>query len=255
MTGYKFWRVINISTRTNTFNSRNAAELRFIGENQEISDNPAKAFAYSEPDNGLEGPAKAFDGNPNTLAHNYYPEDPLEAYKYYLGYEFTDPVVVNRIHVQMRQNMSPDWGQEWQTAEIECSNDGISWQYYGFISPKIQSMNLSLIETPVYSLYNLNATIFKQGKRLNLFSIDESGSFSGKVTQGESGQPKIPLKAEVLLYDRLTNSLLQRTWSDELGAYSFNGLDAGREYYAATLHPSRTYNAAIQDGLTSGMTA
>lgn len=98
--------------------------------------------------------------------------------------------------------------------------------------------------------------INKQGatRYINAYSFDESGSFSGLVTQGKSGEPKLPLRAEVLLYDRMTNKLLQRTWSDELGAYSFSGLDAGREYYAVTLHPNRTYNAAIQDGLKSGMT-
>ena len=75
------------------------------------------------------------------------------------------------------------------------------------------------------------------------------------MTQGKSGEPKLPLKAEVMLYDRTTNKLMQRTWSSDTGVYSFNGLDAGREYYAVTLHPNRTYNAAIQDGLKAGMTA
>lgn len=255
MSAHKWWRVINITVRTGAFSVRSAAELRFINSEGIDSNVPSKAFSESIFGAGYEA-GNAFDNNAATMAHSEtFGTNNQQGYLYYIGYQFDTPVTVTSIAVQMRQDMTPDFGQEWQTAVIQCSDNGIDWAYYGYIDPKISHMNISLITAPIHSADTISISLSNKSSALNIYSNDESGSLSGLVTQGESGELRLPLKAEVLLYDRMTNNLLQRTWSDNSGAYSFNGLDAGREYYAVTVHPDRTYNAVVQDGLKSGMTA
>lgn len=169
---------------------------------------------------------------------------------WWLQYTFTDAVEIKAI----RTIGWFEFGLEIDKVSAYTSDNGVDWTYYGTCFVGQKTADINYYYTPIFggSAIGINTqgtTVF-----LDIYSQDESGSFSGLVTQGESGDPRLPLKAEVLLYDRMTNELLQRTWSSDIGAYSFSGLDAGREYYAVTLHPNRTYNAAIQDGLKSGMT-
>ena len=260
MAGHRYWRLTNIATRLASHNdgSRVVVEVGFSTLSGKLSNEKGKGFTNSNI--AASNVDAAFDGDPNTLIHSTYlgqagysPD--IAGTNWYIGYRFDEPQEVTAVSMQMRQDMQPDWGQEWQTGDLQYSDNGADWYKYITIEPRIPSMGLSLVTFPVIALGALK--INKQGatRYINAYSFDESGSFSGLVTQGKSGEPKLPLKAEVLLYDRMTNRLLQRTWSSDLGAYSFSGLDAGREYYAVTLHPSRTYNAAIQDGLKSGMTS
>lgn len=88
---------------------------------------------------------------------------------------------------------------------------------------------------------------------LDLYSNNESGSINGIVTEGLSGQPKLPLITNVALHERMTHRLIAITRSNADGSYTFTGVDSNLEYYATALHPTRKYNAVIQDGLRSGM--
>lgn len=262
MSAHKYWLITNIVNRVEFFiGGRTVNEIRFNTKSGAVSNNSAKGFSnsFSAYDTSQTGD-KAFDGT-DKIAHSTfsteYNYDPSVAgLNWRIWYVFDEPQEVVDISLKMRPDMQPEWGQEWQKADIYTSDDGLIWRYYGFIEPKIAQMNTAFVQTPLYTPYNVVVSdTMRRYSSLDIYSVDESGSFSGLVTQGKSGEPKLPLKAEVLLYDRMTNELLQRTWSSDLGAYSFSGLDAGREYYAVTLHPDRTYNAAIQDGLKSGMTA
>lgn len=256
MPSYRYWRVSQIKARTST-EFKGIAILQFLDESgSNLATNPAKGFAshYYQMPSIENAPANAFDGNPNTwteVKFNNIDQD------WFIGYDFGVDVSIEKVGVAGRNDLPLNLGREWQTAKVDVSSDGINWINYGTIEPYIAAEDSSLVIVPIISPHSLSVSAVISNSIItpNIYSDDESGSFSGAVTQGESGQPKTPLKAEVLLYDRLTNRLLQRTWSSDLGTYSFNGLDAGREYYAVTLHPNRTYNAAIQDGLTSGMTA
>ena len=149
VSGYKYWRVINITVRTEAFPVRSAAELRFINSEGIDSNVPSKGF--SESIFAAEYKAgNAFDGNPSTMAHREpFGTNNQQGYLYYIGYQFDTPVTVTSIAVQMRQDMTPDFGQEWQTADVEFSGDGIEWLKYGTIEPRIASMYLSLVTTPV----------------------------------------------------------------------------------------------------------
>lgn len=251
MTGHRYWRLTNITTRLASHNdgSRAVAEVGFSTLSGKLSNEKGKGFTNSNI--SVNSVDAAFDGDPNTLMHSTYMgqadySPDITGRNWYIGYKFDEPQEVTAVSMQMRQDMQPQWGQEWQTCDLQYSDNGADWHKYITIEPRIPSTWLSLVTVPVVALGALK--INKQGatRYINAYSFDEKGSFSGLVTQGES---KLPLKADVMLYDRVTNKLMQRTWSDELGAYSFNGLDAGREYYAVTLHPDRTYNAVIQDGI------
>lgn len=260
MAGHRYWRLTNITTRLASHNdgSRVVVEVGFSTLSGKTSNETGKGFTNSNIA-GSNADA-AFDGNLNTIVHSAYLGHPdynasVVGLNWYIGYRFDEPQEVTAVSMQMRQDMQPQWGQEWQTADLEYSDNDIDWYKYTTIEPRIPSVLLSLVTVPVVALSTLNVNISPISNYINIYSFDESGSFSGLVTQGKSGEPKLPIKAEVLLYDRMTNKLLQRTWSSDLGAYSFSGLDSGREYYAVSIHPNRTYNAIIQDGLKSGMTA
>lgn len=174
---------------------------------------------------------------------------------YWLYYQFDEPQELVSFGLAMKSDVANTPDERWTSFDIYAGASVDALETHQHITCNFPPSNPTSLTYFNVNLQKVAPSYFGASDFLNVFSADESGSFSGTVTQGESGQPKIPLKAEVLLYDRMTNKLMQRTWSDESGAYSFNGLDAGREYYAVTLHPSRTYNAAIQDGLKSGMTS
>lgn len=254
MTAYRYWRVSSIKARIDPF-FMGIAELKFFdASGVNLSTDPKKSFGQSyyqspSPQNNIE---KAFDGNPNTWTERQVGNNN----DWYIGYDFGLPVDIHKIGVAGRNDLAVGFGREWQSAAVEVSSDGNTWIYYGLIEPRIAAENSSLVISPIITNDSLNIFAYKGLVILDIYSTSANrGSFSGVVTQGKSGEPKLPLKAEVLLYDRMTNKLMQRTWSNNLGAYSFDGVDTGREYYTVAIHPNRTYNAVIQDGLKSGMTA
>lgn len=140
---HKWWRVTNIKVRNPAVSARSIADLRFINEEQIASDNPAKGFAKSNY-NSQNSAAQAFDDNISTIAHNTDTQVD-SALLYYIGYEFEIPVLVNAISIQMRQDMQPSFGHEWQSARVEYSDDNITWQRLGDINPKLAAMNLNKV--------------------------------------------------------------------------------------------------------------
>ena len=146
---FKWWRIINITVRTSEFPVRSAAEIRFINAEGVNSNVPSKAFSESIFDTGYEA-GRAFDGNPSTMAHSEtFGTNNQKGYLYYIGYQFDTPVTVTSISVQMRQDMASNFGQEWQTAVIEASDDGVLWFKRGEIRPMIATMDLSVITSAV----------------------------------------------------------------------------------------------------------
>lgn len=146
---YKWWRITNIVGRTDLKNI-SVAEIRFNNEQGVVSNNPAKGFANSFlTDKYL--PSNAFDGNTATFAHCVSFEAQLDksGKNWAIGYHFDNNVKVTSVSVQMRPDMQPNFGQEWQTADIEFSDDGVIWIKCGTISPSITTMDLSLITTPI----------------------------------------------------------------------------------------------------------
>lgn len=250
MSNHRYWRIINVITQGSgdVLNAMEGGVLRLVNTQGVITNNPSKTIS-SGGYGGEYDPLGAFDDTKNFAAA------PDANGDRWIGYDFGFGVEVNAISVSMHRDPFATSERNWKSVDVQYSDDLINWTYAGTAYFHIIGDDKTLKNNAITSLSSISISGLGDALFINAYSLDESGGFSGLVTQGESGQPKIPLISQVLLYDRLTNGLLQRTWSDEFGAYSFNGLDAGREYYAVTLHPSRAYNAAIQDGLVSGMTA
>lgn len=248
MSNHRYWRIINVITQGSgdVLNAMEGGVLRLVNTQGVITNNPSKTIS-SGGYGGDFDPLGAFDDTKNFAAA------PDANGDRWIGYDFG--VNVNVISISVSMHTKAPSVRNWKSVDVEYSDDLINWTYAGTAYFNIVGEDKTLKNNAITSLSSISISGISNALFINIYSLDESGSFSGIVTQGESGQPKTPLKTEVLLYDRLTNRMLQRTWSSGTGVYSFNGLDTGREYYAVTLHPNRTYNAAIQDGLKSGMTA
>lgn len=251
MGAHRFWRLSNLKTAGNV--GMIAAEVVFYNEagvDMSVGGSALSSKGY----NDVRGdPRRAFDKNSSTDFLNDYQNMSLS--ESYIGYESPSAYELYRVGLLMRQGGL--YGSDmWQTASVQYSDNGEDWFQYGFISPLFETDKIIRTErvVPVLPASTINIGVTNDSKNLDIYANNYFGGFSGIVTQGETGHPKLPLKAQVLLYDRMTNKIIKRTWSDDSGVYTFDGLDAGREYYAVTLHPNRTYNAAIQDGLKSGMT-
>lgn len=160
----KWWRVSNIinrlsvnpSTDSGAFADGTVAELRFISKSGEISNNPSRAISESFVDDYLDSKAgSAFDNNPQTYAASQYKSRGGGIHKWWIGYEFEYPTEILQISLLPRQTMQSSWGQEWQTADIEYSLDGINWEYYGKIEPRVDSMDLTFKENiPIITDYH-----------------------------------------------------------------------------------------------------
>lgn len=149
---FKWWRIINITVRKADVHVRSAAELRFINNGGYVSNEPSRGFSESFfNQNYLAG--NAFDGISTTLTHSKGGVvNEADGLGWYLGYEFANPVIVESIAVKMRHDMGATEGQEWQTADIEVSDDGINWVKYGYIEPNITAMDLSMVTTPIIKI-------------------------------------------------------------------------------------------------------
>lgn len=142
MAGHKYWRLKNVTTRIEDY-SRNACEIRFVNTENILSNDPTKANGGVNDGTSVAG--NAFDGNISTLVHSVWGSEKTGNGKdWFIQYAFNTPVTVTQIQLQMRQDMQPNWGHEWQTADVECSDDGTTWTLYGKIEPKIAQMDLSL---------------------------------------------------------------------------------------------------------------
>lgn len=70
--------------------------------------------------------------------------------------------------------------------------------------------------------------------------------FSGLVTEQITPAIKLPIRCEVLLYDKVNKKLIQRTLSDLSGFFEFKNV-APREYFVVAIHPDKEYNSIIID--------
>lgn len=154
-----------------------------------------------------------------------------------------------------------------------------------FSEAKKEINNVYLIKKDEGSLfvgmprYNLEqaATVKTDGRYLNmlpygfpdseknkLFSIDARTSlgfnepFFDKIGYGtivgnvrEKFNKKLaPCKCRVFLYRQPDNALVKTVWSDELGNYSFVGINPNYKYMVIARHPKDLFNAEVIDNIT-----
>ena len=66
--------------------------------------------------------------------------------------------------------------------------------------------------------------------------------------KGVTKQLGTPCSTPVFLFEKNTLQV-RRTLSNTDGSYQFNGVVKGREYFIVAHHPTRQYNAVIQDNV------
>lgn len=169
MAGHKWWRISNIVVRGGEYFT--VATISFNNSEQVPCNKPEYGFSsstYTSSTAGDRDAKNAFDGNLSTIAAGSISQDP----QWSIGYKFETAVNVTSISLQMRQDMQVGWGQEWQTAYIDFSDDGVSWVKYGFINPLITENDISLktMDISLLVLPTIKASYWRLNNIINLGS-------------------------------------------------------------------------------------
>lgn len=196
MAAHRYWRVINIVKRGGNVVGRTLGEIDFI--NAEGLANDDLSFVISAPYYGFAYSAiNAFDNDPNSFCASAALDSNVEDPEWWIGYVFPTPVAVNTIGLQMFPMMDPNWGHEWQSADVEYSDDGVNWNVYGFIEPKIAEMDLSYITTPVIGLYTVGGRSLQDNgiaSRFVLINDWQTGDFIKKIVPSSNGEWEYKVK-------------------------------------------------------------
>lgn len=142
MDEYIYWRITKIINRIQTscvsvnyLNFNNNKNITLNKNNLIVSHNSIGDSSKTEYMLSKIGPPWTADTR-NTL-------------DVFISYNFEVPVKVESITISMRQNMADTWGQEWQFCSIECSNDQITWESYGYVVLNIAKMDVGEYTFPV----------------------------------------------------------------------------------------------------------
>lgn len=86
---------------------------------------------------------------------------------------------------------------------------------------------------------------------VKLHKIDSNLSNSNNhlVIAGKTKKLNITLPCVVRLYERISGNLVESTWSDIEGSYSFFNLNKNTKYYVMAMDPKSQFNAVIQDNV------
>ena len=150
MSGHRWWRVSNIKIRDGATSLHGScAELRFNTMSGIESNIPSNGLSAHYPSDRPDLNAyAAFDNDPTTFTYSNWSDENNKQntgyWNWWIGYKFDTPQLLKNISVQMVQWMGANTGQEWQTAQIDYSDDGVNWIKYGIIDPKITKQDISL---------------------------------------------------------------------------------------------------------------
>lgn len=273
MSAHKYWRVTKIYTRLEKFGSDytvDVAEVRFLTKEGVLSNNPSKGYSPSAlPEYNIIA-ANAFDGNPATMAGSRNNNSQAVILAWYLSYTFENPVTVIGLGVQMRQDMRPEYGREWQQCDLEYSDDNSNWTKLATLYPRLAQMDISYgehylfvlgkypptlvtvktenrVKIPEGSFKPLPAQLTRVKFRFIAFDpklisvqgyahyIGNTGYIKGRVTKYISETEEIPLVREVKLFHQKTGTFLGSVWSNEEGYYLFKNLNLVGSYMLVSI--------------------
>lgn len=147
---FKFWRCNNINTLPSltdlSFNISGSV-LNFINKENLKLINTENSFSssHAKEEVGLGVASNGFDKNPETWFHSQYSVDQTQILKnyedYYIGCMFEEPVEVVKIGYKPRPNMNVNWGQQWQSCNIEYSPNGFDWFQKGYCDFNIKRIS------------------------------------------------------------------------------------------------------------------
>lgn len=275
MRPYKYWRITNIVTTVPYPVSGEQyitiAELDFVNDKNLPCVSTGNVIFSSEGDTANRKARLAFDKDPNTIARNSSSAlEPLP--EYWIGYGFTEPVIVTHIKLQLRQDRDASFYQDIKQAKVQASDDAVSWVDIGWIYPFYLYPKMDVGIYPIYYLVksintNNKITLIPSTSKVkkqnpfntlttakdivpNIFSQDYSaiekegfgvrGYISGRVYEQISGV-KVPVSRKVYLYHQASGNLIGTTWSDKNGLYIFKNLRLDSTYMVVSVDPNKVY--------------
>lgn len=194
MAAHRWWRLTNIVSRLDD-ECVFIPELDFINSEGVNNDDTSLAIAKAYVSEQYSA-KNAFDNNRNSFCYCLFDgSSPGVDPSWWIGYVFPTPVTVTSIGLQMYQSMQSNDGYEWQTADVEYSDDGNTWHKYGVIEPKIAAMDLSYITTPVlttpvlasYSVKGRSLQDNGLASRFVLINDWQTGDFIQKIVPSSNG--------------------------------------------------------------------
>lgn len=84
------------------------------------------------------------------------------------------------------------------------------------------------------------------GPRIGRFS---GAGFIAGIGPGLVTVAGAPARRRVILYDKATDVIVARSWSNPDGTYRFDGLNPDRRYYVVAFDHQLVYNAVIRDNI------
>lgn len=143
---HKFYRISNL--KTPGMRGFIAAEVVFFNERGEDFTSEGRAFASSSINDNRGFPSQLFDKNPNTVWLNDWHNTDLA--DTWIAYESTTPYQLEEVSVLLRQdNRVP--GDDWLSANIDYSDDGITWKFYGNVEFNCDT-NSKVFRVPVLNM-------------------------------------------------------------------------------------------------------
>ena len=219
------------------------------------------AFSSSFYTSGQEAD-KAFDKNLATWWRSA-PHD----FPSYIGYDHVSPVDV--AYVRFRGFAAGEYPAAVGVITVQWSDDGTTWsspsrvrliesefvynQYAtaalwdGQFTPVCVGPGLfTTAPTPV----GLQVAFLTDGSHpYRDFEFDGSGRIAGTVK--EDGTPDVPVRRRVRLHREQDGLLIREVWSHPTtGAYSFDYIDATKQYTVITYDYEHDYRAVIADNIT-----
>ena len=181
---YKFWRCKNIISTPHSLGVQynvTVGILDFINVEGITLDNKFNSFQQnSDPSESENGPQSAFDGTTNTFTHTLKNTDNLVNYEnYYIGCMFQEPVEVTDVGIQSRFDLIPEWGQTWQTCNVEYSDNGFDWITKGYCEFNVPRGDKSYHSKPIISLETLDKHRFWRIPRVYARNVGRTDHFCG----------------------------------------------------------------------------
>lgn len=192
---YKFWRCNNINTLpsyTNLSFAVSGSILKFINKEDLNLTNLNNSFSsnYAKEEVGSGVASNGFDNNPLTWFHSQYPIDQTNILKNYENYSigcmFEEPVEVVKIGYQSRPNMDINWGQTWQSCNVQYSPNGFDWFIKGYCDFNMERVQPEYIEKNIMSLDTLDLYKFWRISKVFNKGSSQYPQYGG-YTQGFSG--------------------------------------------------------------------
>lgn len=262
MPAARYWRLYVLSTVGGSYFS--LKELQFLDANGALLSVGGVAFASSVYSSGWEAD-KAFDGNTATVWATVGSGLPA-----FIGYDHGSGVEV--AYVRFLGDLASEYPTSAAVVALQWSDDNSVWTnsgpmrvvegefvhnqwcvlsfWDGTIGATLSAGGSLFVSSPTspQGVQSVNL-IGDSGTSYRDFEFGGFGRIAGTVKK--DAEPDIPLKRRVRLHREQDGLLIREVWSHPTtGAYSFDYIDATKQYTVITYDYLHDYRAVIADNIT-----